>query len=100
MIAFNKRKKIGERFHPAFPTTTSVVPERVPYGICSRFDYLSPPRTGDQARRLTSIILNMMYLAIAVLLTINQFFSFYEKSCGMLMNISAKKVAETIQFQC
>ena len=49
---------------------------------------------------ITPIILKMMYLAIAVLLTINHFFSFYEKSCGMLMNISAKKVAETIQFQC
>ena len=80
----NNKKKIGEQFHPPFPTTTNVVPGRVPYGICSRFDYLSPPRTGDQARILTPIILNMMYLAIAVLLTINHFFSFYEKSCGML----------------
>ena len=49
---------------------------------------------------ITPIILKMMYLAIAVLLTINHFFSFYKNSCGMLINISVKKVVETIQFQC
>ena len=49
---------------------------------------------------ITPIILKMMYLAIAVLLTINHFSSFYKKSCGMLIKISVKKVVETIQFQC
>ena len=49
---------------------------------------------------ITPIILKMMYLAIAVLLIINHFFSFYKKSCGMLINISVKRVVETIQFQC
>ena len=64
-------KKIGEWFHPPFPTPTTVVRERVSYGICFRFYYLSSLKTGGLARMLTTIILKMMYLAIAVLLTIS-----------------------------
>ena len=45
MIAFNKKNR--EAIPSPLPTPITVVPGKVPFGICSRFDYLSPPKTGD-----------------------------------------------------